>query len=125
MSDHNRIALHGAQQALRHVIEPDTWQPASQTFYRIDKRSGVAARSLTAQGDDDRQRGPDVRPIAMAVGQCGLRRSPRQRGAQGDVAGRLSARSCKSLHQIGDRTAQLVAFQFKERVDQARAMGGK
>jgi hypothetical protein len=32
----DRHALHGAQQALRNVLDPDTWHPASQTFYRID-----------------------------------------------------------------------------------------
>ena len=46
LSDHDRIALHGAQQALRHVIEPDTWQPASQTFYRIDNRPSEAVSLL-------------------------------------------------------------------------------
>jgi hypothetical protein len=38
LSDYERIALHGAQQALRNILEPDTWHPASQTFYRIDNR---------------------------------------------------------------------------------------
>jgi hypothetical protein len=33
-----RIALLGAQQALRHIVEPRVWQRASQTFYRIDNR---------------------------------------------------------------------------------------
>jgi len=46
MNDHDRIALHGVQQALRHVIEPDTWQPASQTFYRIDNRPSEAVSLL-------------------------------------------------------------------------------
>jgi hypothetical protein len=46
LSDHDRIALHGAQQALRHVLEPDTWHPASQTFYRIDKRPSEAVSLL-------------------------------------------------------------------------------
>ena len=32
------FALHGAQQALRNILEPDTWHQASQTFYRIDNR---------------------------------------------------------------------------------------
>jgi hypothetical protein len=46
LSDYDRIALHGAQQALRHVLEPDTWHPASQTFYRIDNRPSEAASLL-------------------------------------------------------------------------------
>jgi hypothetical protein len=46
LSDYDRIALHGAQQALRHVLEPDTWQPASQTFYRIDNRPSEAVSLL-------------------------------------------------------------------------------
>jgi hypothetical protein len=46
LSDYDRIALHGAQQALRHVLEPDTWRPASQTFYRIDNRPSEAASLL-------------------------------------------------------------------------------
>jgi hypothetical protein len=73
------------------------------------------------------QRSP-ARPLGALVLRGrgnGLRRSPRQRGGQGDVAGRISARSCKHLRKIGDCTAKLVGFQFKERVDQARAMGGK
>jgi len=36
LKDNDRYALHGAQQALRHVLERDTWHPASQTLYRID-----------------------------------------------------------------------------------------
>jgi hypothetical protein len=36
-----------------------------------------------------------------------------------------SARSYKSLREIGDRTAQPVGFQFQECIDQARAMGRK
>jgi hypothetical protein len=38
LSDEDRAALHGAQQALRNVLDPDTWHPASQTFYRTDAR---------------------------------------------------------------------------------------
>jgi hypothetical protein len=38
LSDQDRTALHGAQQALRNILEPDTWQPASQAFYRIGAR---------------------------------------------------------------------------------------
>jgi hypothetical protein len=32
LKDDNRHALHGAQQALRHVLDSDTWPPASQTM---------------------------------------------------------------------------------------------
>jgi hypothetical protein len=35
LSDEDRHALHGAAQALRHVLDAATWQPASQTFYRV------------------------------------------------------------------------------------------
>jgi hypothetical protein len=46
LSDYDRVALHGAQQALRHVVEPDKWHPASQTFYRIDNRPSKAPSLL-------------------------------------------------------------------------------
>jgi hypothetical protein len=38
LKDEDRRALHGAQQALRNVLDQDTWYPASQTFYQIDAR---------------------------------------------------------------------------------------
>jgi hypothetical protein len=38
LKDEDRHALHGAQQALRNVLDHKTWHPASQTFYRIDNR---------------------------------------------------------------------------------------
>ena len=38
LKDEDRHALHGAQQALRNVLDPATWHPASQTFYQIDNR---------------------------------------------------------------------------------------
>ena len=38
LKDEDRHALHGAQQALRNVLDRDTWHPASQTFYRVDAR---------------------------------------------------------------------------------------
>jgi hypothetical protein len=38
LTDDDRTALYGAQQALRNMLEPDTWQPASQTFYRLGAR---------------------------------------------------------------------------------------
>jgi hypothetical protein len=28
LNDQDRIALHGAQQALRNILDPDTWQTA-------------------------------------------------------------------------------------------------
>jgi hypothetical protein len=34
LSDEGRAALHGAQRALRNVLDPGTCHPASQTFYR-------------------------------------------------------------------------------------------
>ena len=38
LSDADRFALYGAQQALRNILEPDGWQTASQSFYRLDAR---------------------------------------------------------------------------------------
>jgi len=38
LSDEDRHALHGAAQALRHVLDSATWDPASQTFYRVGDR---------------------------------------------------------------------------------------
>ena len=38
LSEEDRFALFGASQALRHVLEPDLWEPASQTFYKPDAR---------------------------------------------------------------------------------------
>jgi hypothetical protein len=35
LNDNDRHALHGAQQALRNILDPETWHQASQTFYRI------------------------------------------------------------------------------------------
>jgi hypothetical protein len=46
LNDQDRFALHGAQQALRNILEPDTWHQASQTFYRIDNRPSEAASLL-------------------------------------------------------------------------------
>ncbi|RZN26971.1 hypothetical protein [Bradyrhizobium sp. Leo121] len=34
---------HGAQQALCHALDPDTWHPARQTFYRLGARPIEAA----------------------------------------------------------------------------------
>jgi hypothetical protein len=38
LKDEDRFALFGASQALRHILDPDTWHPASQTFYRLGDR---------------------------------------------------------------------------------------
>jgi hypothetical protein len=46
LNDSDRHALHGAQQALRHVLDAATWHPASQTFYRIDNRPSEAGSLL-------------------------------------------------------------------------------
>jgi hypothetical protein len=46
LNDNDRFALHGAQQALRHILDPDTWHQASQTFYRIDNKPSEAVSLL-------------------------------------------------------------------------------
>ena len=46
LNDDDRHALHGAQQALRNVLEADTWHPASQTFY-LDNRPTEIVSFLT------------------------------------------------------------------------------
>ena len=46
LTDHDRFALHGAQQGLLNILEPGTWHHASQTFYRIDNRPSEAASLL-------------------------------------------------------------------------------
>jgi hypothetical protein len=46
LSDEDRHALHGAAQALRHVLEAATWRPASQTFYRVGDRPSEAGSAL-------------------------------------------------------------------------------
>ncbi|KRR21390.1 hypothetical protein CQ14_07000 [Bradyrhizobium lablabi] len=38
LKDEDRFALFGAVQALSHVLDPDTWQPPSQTFYKLGDR---------------------------------------------------------------------------------------
>lgn len=43
LKDEDRTALYGAQQALRNVLAPETWQTASQTFYRPDARPQEAS----------------------------------------------------------------------------------
>ena len=45
LKDEARYALFGAQQALRHILDRNTWHPASQTFYRIDGARWSLARS--------------------------------------------------------------------------------
>lgn len=45
LSEADRFSLYGAQQALRNVLEPDVWQTASLSFYRIgDRLSDPQAR---------------------------------------------------------------------------------
>jgi hypothetical protein len=46
LNDNDRLALYGAQQALQHIIEPDIWPSASQTFCRIDNRPSEAGSLL-------------------------------------------------------------------------------
>jgi hypothetical protein len=46
LRDEDRRALHGAQQALRNVLDRDTWHSASQTFYRLDARPTEAGSTL-------------------------------------------------------------------------------
>jgi hypothetical protein len=45
LKDEDQAALYGAQQALRNVLYPETWQPASQTFYRGGARPTEAGSS--------------------------------------------------------------------------------
>jgi hypothetical protein len=46
LNDDDRHALPGAAQALRHVLDAATWQPASQTFYRVGRRPSEAGSAL-------------------------------------------------------------------------------
>ena len=46
LNDNDRHALHGAQQALQNILDPETWHQASQTFYRIDNRPSEAVSPL-------------------------------------------------------------------------------
>jgi hypothetical protein len=46
LNNNDRLALHGAQQALRHIVEPDIWRQASQTFCRIENRPSEAGSQL-------------------------------------------------------------------------------
>ncbi len=46
LNDNDRHALHGAQQALRNILDPETWHQASQTFYRIDNKPSEAVSLL-------------------------------------------------------------------------------
>ena len=46
LKEDDRHAPHGAQQALRNVLDRDTWQPASQTFYQIGNRPIAPASPL-------------------------------------------------------------------------------
>jgi hypothetical protein len=38
LKDEDRFAIFGAVQALSYVLDPDTWHPASQTFYCLGER---------------------------------------------------------------------------------------
>jgi hypothetical protein len=42
LSKDARLALSGASRALSNVLHPDTFQSASQTFYRLDARPDEA-----------------------------------------------------------------------------------
>jgi hypothetical protein len=46
LNENDRHSLLGAQQALRNILDRDTWLPASQTFYRIDQRPTEAGSLL-------------------------------------------------------------------------------
>jgi hypothetical protein len=46
LNDNDRHALHGAQQALRNLLDPEKWHQASQTFYRIDNKPSEAVSLL-------------------------------------------------------------------------------
>ena len=46
LNDDDRRALHGAQQALRNILDRETWHPASRTFYRMGKRPSGAVSLL-------------------------------------------------------------------------------
>ncbi|MGY3581559.1 hypothetical protein ACVIGB_000369 [Bradyrhizobium sp. USDA 4341] len=43
--EEDRAALQGAQQALRNLLDPHTWEPASEIFYRIGARPKTVGRS--------------------------------------------------------------------------------
>ncbi len=46
LNDDDRHALHGAAQALRHVLDAATVATASQTFYRVGDRPSEAGSAL-------------------------------------------------------------------------------
>jgi hypothetical protein len=50
LNDEDRHALHGAAQALRHVLDAATWQPASQLLSRRSppQRGWIRAGALSA-----------------------------------------------------------------------------
>jgi len=45
LSEEDRAALQGAQHALRNILDPDTWEPASEIFYRIGSKAKTAGSS--------------------------------------------------------------------------------
>jgi len=63
LNDNDRLALQGAQQALGHILDPETWHQASQTFYRIDNKPSEAVSLLLALSTRGCpiMRGPTVR----------------------------------------------------------------
>jgi hypothetical protein len=73
LNDNDRHALHGAQQALRNVLDFETWQQASQTFYRIDNRPSAAVSLLLVR----RFASPGARPVRFHGVEC-----PRPRAFQ-------------------------------------------
>lgn len=42
LPEEDRAALQGAEQALRNLLEPDAWEPASEIFYRIGASTTLA-----------------------------------------------------------------------------------
>jgi len=46
LNDQDRYALHGAQQALRNILEPDTWHLASQTSTASHGQATVKAMTI-------------------------------------------------------------------------------
>ena len=60
LNDNDRHALHGAQQALRNILDPETWHQASQTFYQIsdwEYPHWVAMREFASAGGQRKAKG--------------------------------------------------------------------
>lgn len=45
LPEEDRAALQGAQQALRNLLDPGAWEPASEIFFRIGGRTKSAGTS--------------------------------------------------------------------------------